>query len=143
MSKDSCGNLKVRRDLLPGSVWLLPQTDGLRGWSVGAGRPWEGGAQAGLELKAGAPEGQVRGGEEMRLQFQALPVERTWARLSAVLSGCVTFGQWLPFPKLCLPLSEGTTIVSPPPPHRCDLPKAKEALVPGTRGKAPGLTVYP
>lgn len=48
------------------------------GLDAGAGRPWEGEAQAGLELRAGALEDQVRGGE-VSMQVQALPAQRTWA----------------------------------------------------------------
>lgn len=123
-------------------MWLLPPR--LERWGRKA---WEGGAQAGLELKAdppelawaGAPEGPVRGGEEMRLRNQVLPVQRTWARPSAVLSSGVTLARGFPFlssvsasprGQLCHPPTEGI------------YQEARGALVLGTRGKALGLTVY-
>lgn len=118
-------------------MWLLSPR--LERWGRKA---WEGGAQAGLELKAeprvlawaGVPEGPVRGGEEMRLRYQVLPVQRTWARPSAVLSSGVTLARGFPFRlsegQLCHPPTEGV------------YQEARGALVLGTRGKALGLTVY-
>ena len=56
MSRCSCGNGKVRRDLLPGTVWLLSQdrkSPRLEPWGMKAlGRR----ARAGLEAKAAFPD---------------------------------------------------------------------------------------